>query len=205
MNEFNPGHEALLNVLNNIQTELKVPKKQLNKTGNYNFRNCDDIIEAVKPLLKKYNVVLLMYDTIECINNNAYVKATASLVSLKGDKIEVTAYAREMPERIGIMSEPMLTGSASSYARKYALNGLFALDDSKDPDDNVEIPKAAAKEEKAPEQQGPTPRQIDIISKNICNAGVIEYLDSKGVDRVENLDRDSASELVAKIFRGDFK
>ena len=205
MNEFNPGYEGIIAALNNIQSELKVPKRQLNKTGNYNFRNCDDIIEAVKPLLKKYNVVLLMYDTIESINNNTYVKATASLVSPKGNQIKVTAYAREMPERLGIMSEPMLTGSASSYARKYALNGLFALDDSKDPDDNIEVPKAAAKEEKVPEQQGPTPRQIDIISKNICNAGVIEYLDSKGVDRVENLDRDSASELVAKIFRGDFK
>lgn len=204
MNDFNPGHEGLLNVLNNIQTELKVPKKQLNKTGNYNFRNCDDIIEAVKPLLKKYNVVLLMYDTIESINNNTYVKATASLVSLKGDKIEVTAYAREMPERIGIMSEPMLTGSASSYARKYALNGLFALDDSKDPDDNLE-PSENKKEEKVPEHEGPTAKQIDIIKKNLCNAGVIDYLDLKGVDKVEDLDKDSASELVAKIFKGDFK
>ena len=85
-------------------------------------------------MLKKYNIVLLMYDTIECINNHTYVKATACLVDMQGRKIEVTALAREVEEKTGILTEPMLTGSASSYARKYALNGMFLIDDTKDAD-----------------------------------------------------------------------
>jgi hypothetical protein len=89
MNELNPGYEELLTSLNAIQTELRVPKSQRNKYGNYNFRNCDDIVEAVKPLLKKYHLVLIMYDKIECINNHSYVQATASLIDTKGHELKV--------------------------------------------------------------------------------------------------------------------
>lgn len=199
--EFNPGFEFLIRTLNSIQTELKVPKKQVNKFGNYNFRNCDDIIEAVKPLLAKYQVVLLMSDTVECINNNTYIKATASLVDDKGNKIDVSAYAREVPEKTGILVEPMLTGSASSYARKYALNGLFALDDAKDPDDNLEVPDKKESREVAK----PTAKQIEIINNYIESTNKHWNLPNQyGVSKAEDLTKDQASEIVAKIYKGEF-
>lgn len=185
-----------------IQSELKVPKKQTNKFGNYNFRNCDDIIEAVKPLLKKENLVLIMTDSIESYNNNTYVKASAKLLNSAGDMLEVSAYAREMPEKSGILTEPMLTGSASSYARKYALNGLFALDDSKDPDDNLE----AGEQEPTPGVKKtfnkPTPKQIEIIKKNLSEEQIHFVLGTKGFSSLEELDKDSASEIVKNIFDG---
>lgn len=199
--EFNPGFEFLIRTLNSIQTELKVPKKQVNKFGNYKFRNCDDIIEAVKPLLAKYQVVLLMSDTVECINNNIYIKATASLVDDKGNKIEVSAYAREVPEKTGILVEPMLTGSASSYARKYALNGLFALDDAKDPDDNIEVPDKKESREVA----RPTAKQIELINNYIESSNKHWNLTNQyGVSKAEDLTKDQACEVVAKIYAGVF-
>ena len=199
--EFNPGFEFLIRTLNSIQTELKVPKKQVNKFGNYKFRNCDDIIEAVKPLLAKYEVVLLMSDTVECINNNTYIKATASLLDDKGHKIEVSAYAREVPEKNGILIEPMLTGSASSYARKYALNGLFALDDAKDPDDNIEVPDKKESREVAK----PTAKQIELINNYIESSNKHWNLSNQyGVSKAEDLTKDQACEVVAKIYAGVF-
>ena len=199
MNELNPGYEELLTSLNAIQTELRVPKSQRNKYGNYNFRNCDDIVEAVKTLLKKYNLVLIMYDKIECINNHSYVQATASLIDTKGHELKVTAYAREVEEPSGILTEPMLTGSASSYARKYALNGLFALDDAKDPDDNIEPNKEDPKEKTVAK---PSPKQLDIIKNYLTNTNAWEKLCDYGVDRLGDLSKDQASEMVAKIYKG---
>ena len=201
MNELNPGYEELLTSLNAIQTELRVPKSQRNKYGNYNFRNCDDIVEAVKPLLKKYNLVLIMYDKIECINNHSYVQATASLIDTKGHELKVTAYAREVEEPSGILTEPMLTGSASSYARKYALNGLFALDDAKDPDDNIAPKKEEPKEKNS--GNGPSPKQIEIITNWIDSTRSYWTLSERyGVKEPKDLTKDQASEMVAKIYRG---
>lgn len=204
MNELNPGYEELLTSLNDIQTELRVPKSQRNKYGNYNFRNCDDIVEAVKPLLKKYHLVLIMYDKIECINNHSYVQATASLIDTKGHEVKVTAYAREVEEKSGILTEPMLTGSASSYARKYALNGLFALDDAKDPDDNIEVQKV---QNVAPNSDKPTARQLEIINNYVLSWNIIKLSDyiygPYKVNSIEELTKDQASEIVAKIYKGE--
>ena len=203
MNQFNPGFEFLIKTLNLIQVELKVPKNQKNKFGNYNFRNCDDIIESVKPLLKKHEVILLMSDTVEAINGNTYIKATASLVDNKGNKIDVQAYAREMPEKSGILVEPMLTGSASSYARKYALNGLFALDDAKDPDDNLEVIKEE-NAENSKKLNKPTPKQLDVINNYIeSNRAYWTLPNNYGVSTPEELTKDQATEIVAKIYRGE--
>lgn len=205
MNELNRGYEELLKSLNAIQTELRVPKNQVNKYGNYNFRNCDDIVEAVKPLLKKYNLVLIMYDKIECINNHSYVQATASLIDTQGHEVKVTAYAREVEEKSGILTEPMLTGSASSYARKYALNGLFALDDAKDPDDNIEPKKEDPKEKPKNVGTGPSPKQIEIINNWIESTRSYWTLPNRyGVNEAKDLTKDQASEMVAKIYKGDF-
>lgn len=180
-----------------IQSELKVPKKQYNKFGNYSFRNVDDILEAVKPLLKKENLVLIITDSIEVYNNNVYVKATAKIIRNAGESFEVSAYAREVPEKSGILTEPMLTGSASSYARKYALNGLFALDDSKDPDDNLEPTKEAPK----PTVVKPTARQIEII-KTLPEEKLKLALGLKGFQSIDELDKDSASIIVKNIIDG---
>ena len=118
-----------------IQQELKAPKGQFNKFGGYAYRSAEDILEALKPLLKANGCVLLLNDSIESIEGRFYVKATATLTQAEGDPLSVysTAYAREDAEKKG-MDGAQITGSASSYARKYALNGLFCIDDTKDPD-----------------------------------------------------------------------
>lgn len=117
-----------------IQQKLKAPKNQYNKFGEYNFRSAEDILEAVKPLLKEVNLALLLSDDIVLIGDRYYLKATAKLVDDTGKTIaEATAFAREA-ESITKQIAAQITGGASSYARKYALNGLFCIDDTKDPD-----------------------------------------------------------------------
>ena len=116
-----------------IQTELKAPKGQRNEFGKYNYRSCEDIFEAVKPLLAKYNLVLKVGDELVEIGGRIYVKATAIIRDAKGNVVENTAYAREEETKKG-MDGSQITGASSSYARKYALNGLFLIDDTKDSD-----------------------------------------------------------------------
>lgn len=130
-----------------IQSELKAPKNQRNSFGNYNYRSCEDILEALKPLLKKYDCYLTISDSIIEVSGRVYVQATSTINS-KGEMISVFANAREEESKKG-MDAAQITGSASSYARKYALNGLFAIDDTKDADatnthdktQSFEIPK----------------------------------------------------------------
>lgn len=124
--------------LSAIQTELKAPKNQFNKFGGYNYRSCEDILEAVKPLCAKYKTTLVLEDEIVSIGTRYYVKATATLYDCenRGDNAEdlfSTAYAREEESKKG-MDGSQVTGASSSYARKYALNGLFSIDDAKDSD-----------------------------------------------------------------------
>jgi hypothetical protein len=128
-----------------IQTELKAPKSQFNSFGKYNYRNQEDILEAVKPLLKKHGLTLVIDDEIVLIGNRYYVKAEATLMS-KDESTGTCAYAREEEEKRG-MDASQITGSASSYARKYALNGLFLIDDTRDADshDNSSKPNVAPK------------------------------------------------------------
>jgi hypothetical protein len=120
----------LINILAEIQKNLKAPKGQFNSFGKYKYRNCEDILEAVKPLLN--GAVLVISDELINFNDRYYVKATAS-IRLNGEDVEATAYAREAETKKG-MDVAQVTGAASSYARKYALNGLFLIDDTKDPD-----------------------------------------------------------------------
>lgn len=119
--------------LKNVQTELKAPKGQFNKFGGFKYRSCEDILESVKPLLAKNNLTLVVGDTIEIVGDRIYVKAIATLYNEEGQTLQATAFAREPSEKKG-MDEAQITGATSSYARKYALNGLFAIDDTKDPD-----------------------------------------------------------------------
>ena len=131
--------------LAHIQSELKAPKNQFNKFGNYHYRNQEDILEAVKPLLKKYGVVLTVQDKIQVVGDmhqRFYVEAEAKLTDLEtGQTVSTTAYAREDQEKKG-MDLSQLTGATSSYARKYALNGLFLIDDTEDADAKDNRPEA---------------------------------------------------------------
>lgn len=117
-----------------IQNELKAPRAQYNKFGNYNYRNCEDILEAVKPLCKKQGVVLYLSDNLVLVGERYYIESTAKIVDIEtNEEITVTAYAREEESKKG-MDASQITGASSSYARKYALNGLFNIDDTKDSD-----------------------------------------------------------------------
>jgi len=124
-------YEKLLN----IQNELKAPKSQFNAFGKYKYRNAEDILESVKPLCFKYKATLTLSDEIVLIGERYYVKATATLTDNEKPelKIWITAYAREEESKKG-MDGSQVTGASSSYARKYALNGLFNIDDTKDSD-----------------------------------------------------------------------
>lgn len=128
----------------NIQKDLKAPKSQYNAFGKYNYRNCEDILEAVKPLCEREKACLTLSDEVVQIGERYYIQASATLYdSETGDIINtVTAYARESETKTG-MDSSQITGSASSYARKYALNGLFNIDDTKDADSD-ENPKKAS-------------------------------------------------------------
>lgn len=117
-----------------IQSQLRVPKSQYNKFGNYNYRSCEDILEAVKPLLAETKTTLTISDEINQIGDRYYVRAVATLTDIEsGDTVSVSALAREENSKKGLDAS-QLTGATSSYARKYALNGLFCIDDTKDAD-----------------------------------------------------------------------
>ena len=146
--------------LNKIQSELKAPKGQYNKFGKYSYRSCEDILEALKPHLLKYGCVVTLTDDMQLIGERYYLKTTATITDAdSGKSVSNVALAREDKERAG-MSESQITGTASSYARKYALNGLFLIDDTKDADTDAyheqttdekqkEDPKVAAAKAKA--------------------------------------------------------
>lgn len=131
--------------LNLIQTKLNAPKNQVNKFGGYQFRSAEDILEALKPLLAESGCTVTISDEIVEIGGRIYVKATATITNPQGESVSTSAYAREEESKKG-MDAAQLTGATSSYARKYALNGLFAIDDNKD----FDATNTHGKEEPAP-------------------------------------------------------
>lgn len=143
---------ALADKLKNIQCELKAPKKQFNKFGNYKYRNCEDIMEAVKPVLNKYKCSLVVSDEVVVVGERYYIKATATLIDAESDeKIVTSAFAREAETKKG-MDDSQITGASSSYARKYCLNGMFLIDDTKDSDTTNKTTKTATKKADEPEE-----------------------------------------------------
>jgi hypothetical protein len=116
-----------------IQQKLEAPKGQFNSFGKYAYRSCEDILKAVKPLLEETKTNLIIQDEIANVGSRYYVKAIVKLENLEGESIVVSAYAREEEDKKG-MDGSQITGASSSYARKYALNGLFGIDDTKDSD-----------------------------------------------------------------------
>ena len=136
-----------------IQTKLKAPKNQYNSFGKYNYRSCEDIVEALKPILVENECTLTISDDIVMIGNRIYVKSVATIVNSQGEKEQCAAFARE-EETLKGMTAPQITGSTSSYARKYALNGLFCIDDTQDPDSDKLPQQGKASEKKQPSAGG---------------------------------------------------
>lgn len=175
--------------LTQIQSELKAPKGQFNAYGKYKYRSCEDILEAVKPILKKNNCTLLLSDSLIYVGERYYIKATATLINAEGKSVSTEAYAREEEMKKG-MDASQITGASSSYARKYALNGLLCIDDNKDSDttntgdntpaapaktskeDNAEVEKAIAEINAAKSKE----ELITAIAKYKGNKSVINNL-----------------------------
>lgn len=159
--------KEVLKKLLEIQVELKAPKNQYNSFGNYSYRSCEDILEAVKPLCKKHGCVLTLSDIVKQIGDRYYIEATAMLFDAESaEMISATASAREPQTKKG-SDESQITGAASSYARKYALNGLFDIDDTKDADaeDKPTAPKPTA-----PKPTAPTTKSMNNAVKFISDS-----------------------------------
>lgn len=145
-----------------IQSELKAPKSQFNRFGGYKYRKAEDILEAVKPLLAKQKCTLIITDDVVLIGNRIYVKATATIKNEKGECETTTGWAREEESKKG-MDGSQITGASSSYARKYALNGLFAIDDNADSDATNDVQHQAAQHQT--QAQHPTAQAAQAVQQ----------------------------------------
>lgn len=189
-----------------IQCKLKAPKNQYNEFGKFKYRNAEDILEAVKPLLLEYNCTLFISDDIVLIGDRFYVKATTFFTNEQGNTISTIAYAREEESKKG-MDASQITGATSSYARKYALNGLFCIDDTKDADnmDNTEN-KAPAKQS-APKPKPtpapavrPTQRAKNSLTMNQVGESLFKWIDKKKIELKQQGKDMAASAIVATAY-----
>lgn len=169
-----------MDALKKIQAELKAPKGQFNNFGKYNYRSAEDILEAVKPLLAKYDALLTLSDEVVEIGGRVYVKATAKLADNTGNTVEITAFAREAEKKSG-MDDSQITGTASSYARKYALNGLFLIDDTKDADTDAYKVK----------------RINDLVKET--NSDIGKMLEHFKVNRIEDMTAQQAEQCIKML------
>lgn len=161
-----------------VQTELKAPKNLYNSFGGYHYRNAEGILEALKPLEKKFNIITTVSDSITALNDRIYITATVTVYDTETDeKLSVQAMAREAAVKKG-MDEAQITGAASSYARKYALNGMFLLDDTKDVDSD-EYAKATGgtKTEPAKAAAKPAPADLEIRKQ------LVKLCDDHGINK----------------------
>lgn len=173
--------------LSKVQSELKAPKGQYNSFGKYKYRSCEDILEAVKPLNAKHGVVLTVSDEVVEIGNRFYVKATATFVDIEsGEKIINTALAREEDAKKG-MDGSQITGTASSYARKYCLNGLYCIDDTKDADTD----EYRHQQEHKPQESKPQERQyVKVVNGKtfvINSNGEYVDIDNLTIEQLEKI------------------
>lgn len=179
--------------LSAIQKELFVPKGQRNDFGKYNYRSCEDILQAVKPICEANGCVLMISNDMVSINDRIYVQATASLIDLETDTmIKSVAHAREESEKKG-MDGSQITGAASSYARKIALAGLFCIDNEKDSDTTNESKKEEPSERKA------TPAQIKILAEKYTGDNLNKLLETQKVTKIEDISLKAASEIIDKL------
>lgn len=194
--------------LTEVQNELKAPKSRYNSFGKYNYRSCEDILEAVKPLLKSKKLAMTVKDEVYSVGDRFYIMAVVTVFDCESEeKITTTAYAREDSEKKG-MDGSQITGSSSSYARKYALNGMFAIDDTKDADswNTHGKDKSSDKKEEQKEQRVDyaTDEQIGKINY-MCNANpefkeaLPKALKKYGVNNVIQLTKEQAEELIERL------
>lgn len=177
--------------LANVQSSLKAPKGQYNSFGKYKYRSCEDIVEAVKPLLKANGLLLTMTDDLVFIEDRFYVKSTATVIdTAEGKEISVCAFAREEETKKG-MDGSQVTGASSSYARKYALNGIFAIDDNKD-SDSTNTHGNEQQEEPKPTK---SPRELLIAKLNE------KGIDVKAFAAKHGLNRQTTAETYSKLLR----
>lgn len=155
-----------------IQSELKAPKSQFNKFGGYKYRKAEDILEAVKPLLNKQKCTLTITDDIVMVGNRIYVKATATIKNEKGECETTTGWAREEETKKG-MDGSQITGASSSYARKYALNGLFAIDDNADYDTTNDGQHQEAQQQTQTQQPAAQQPATSPFHPNNLNEGLV--------------------------------
>ena len=194
----------MINKLIEVQANLKAPKNQWNPFGKYNYRSCEDIVEGVKPLLKEQGLALTITDTIVQVGDRYYIKATATVTD--GDNnISVEGWAREEENKKG-MDASQLTGSVSSYARKYALNGLFAIDDTKDSDATNDNGKGQQSTNK-PLSEGQVKRLFAIGNNKGVSATDIKkaVLKEFKKDKVENLTKSEYDAIVHRLEAKDDK
>lgn len=181
------GFEKLVKV----QKKLKAPKGQVNTFGKYKYRSCEDIVEAVKPLLHAEGLLLNISDELVCVGDRFYVKATARVYHEDGSYQESTAFAREEESKKG-MDSSQLTGSTSSYARKYALNGLFAIDDTEDADATNTHGKEEQSKPKPVTQETKDPGELGNINKKINGHHAKALMDlAGGNDRIVKMAMES--------------
>lgn len=170
----------------NVQSELKAPKSKFNSFGKYNYRSLEDILEGVKPLLAKYKATLIIADGVEQVGDRYYIQAKATFIDTEnGQSISNTALARESTDKKG-MDDSQITGTASSYARKYALNGLFLIDDTKDADTDENHIERETKAAKVQEMKI-TQAKINVLAQDI-ESGVIKREDLLKYFKVEKLE-----------------
>lgn len=187
-----------------VQAELKAPKGQYNGFGKYKYRSCEDILEAVKPLLKKVGLVLTLTDDIVNIGTRFYVKATATVTDIQdGAQVSVNAFAREEDSKKG-MDGSQVTGASSSYARKYALNGLFDIDDTKDSCATNTGNTAPAGNN--PGNYPPAPQNPGQPDKAVLRKQLIARLTEMGIDKnaysaANGLDKNTTAETYQRLLK----
>ena len=180
-----------------IQSELKAPKSQYNNFGKYAYRNCEDILEALKPLLKEHKSTIYIADEIVTVLDRFYVKATVTFIDAEtGEKIINTAYAREEECKKG-MDGSQVTGASSSYARKYALNGMFAIDDTKDSD----FTNTTTKGDNPGLSEAQIKRLLAIASKVNISADDVKKVVAKnfGVQDLRKMSKQQYDEICSRL------
>ena len=182
-----------------IQSELKAPKSQYNNFGKYAYRNCEDILESLKPLLKEHKSTIYISDEIVTVLERFYVKATVTFIDAEtGEKIINTAYAREEEDKKG-MDGSQVTGSSSSYARKYALNGMFAIDDTKDSD----FTNTTTKADNTGLSEAQIKRLLAIANKVNISADDVKKVVAKsfGVQDLRKMNKQQYDEICSRLER----
>lgn len=184
----------ILEQLFTIQQELKAPKDQYNKFGKFHYRSCESILEALKPILKELKCVIVLSDEVVTVGDANYIKATATLKNMDGGSTSNTAYAREIKDKSG-SDHSQLTGTASSYARKYALNGLMAIEDAKDADTD----EFQTEKENRQKMLKATKEQVDFLKTKYKGKDLECLLKTQNISKLEDLSIGKANDLIEKL------